>query len=163
MIRTILTYAFVCLLGLFIQGALIKSLFPSASAPDFLLVIVVVLALRHPQVAGLIGAFCVGLAGDFAAARFIGPNAAGSVVAFVLVMFFSTKVYAERGIALGMLTFFASIAKSVTQLLMLNLYVSVDLLTSEGIKIVFIEAVLSALVAPFVFLVLERRSRLANA
>lgn len=157
MIRNVLLYSLVCVLGLFIQGAFIKSLFPGAIAPDFLLIIVVVLSVRHPDIWGVFGAFAIGLAGDFAVARFIGPSAAGSVTAFLVVRFFATKLYAERGFALAALTFIASIAKSLINLLMLLLYVNVNLFTTEGWKIILVEAMLSALVAPWVFIVLEKR------
>ena len=67
-----------------IQGTLIKPLSPSAIAPDFILMFVVFLALYHPTAVGMVGAFLLGCAGDFASGEFVGPNAAGCVVAFCL-------------------------------------------------------------------------------
>ncbi len=136
------------LLGLLVQSTLIHSAFPAAVAPDFILVLVVLLALRERSVAHVCLAFALGILADLASGQFLGLNSAGVVVAFLLVGVISARVYAERPMAIGFITFICSIAKSSVCVLLLLTYVSSGVLTNSLWKIVIVEALLSALVAP---------------
>jgi rod shape-determining protein MreD len=126
---------------------------PAAAAPDIIMVLVVVLGLHFRTVAAIIGAFCLGLLSDFASGQFVGPNAAASIVVFGLVGIIATRVYADRAIALMLIVFFCSLAKSVTVVSMylfyLDDYIS-ELTRFPVLRTIGLEAVLSALVAPLV-------------
>ncbi len=149
MLRIVLVFSVATLLGLFVQGTLIRPLSVSAVAPDFILILVVYLGLHIPTVGGLLGAFVLGLVSDFAAAEFVGPGASGAVVAFCLTVTLSKKVYAESPPATMIVTAVCSLAKSLVCVLILYTYLDVNAL-STGTPTIIYEALLSGLVAPFV-------------
>ena len=105
--------------------------------------------------AGVLGAFLLGVAGDFASAQFVGPTAAGAVVVYGLTVIVSSKIYAEHPFTMAMLALFCSLADSFTYVLMVGFYVDVNLLTAAVFRGIGIEAALTALVAPFVIKLLE--------
>ncbi|GEM_PF-5494762 len=150
MFRTVLIFSFACLLGLLIQATLVHAIFPSAVAPDFILILVVFLGLKHNSVLGVVGAFVLGVAADLASGQFIGPNAAGCVVAFALVLVVSKKVYAEHVIAVMFLTALCSCAKGLTMALMFLNYLKLDFFSADTLQLVLSESALSGLVSPLV-------------
>ena len=148
MIKTITFITVAALMGLLIQATLVHSIYPAAVAPDFILVIVVYLSLTRRNVWGLIGAFFLGVLADFASGQFIGPNAAGSVIAFYVSAIVAEKIYADRGLAVVILSFIASLAKTLTVAAMLAIYLHIDFLGWKVLRVVIYEALLSALIAP---------------
>lgn len=140
-----------CLFGVFVQGTLIHANFPNMIAPDFTVLIVVYLGLRHQNMRGLIASFCLGLIVDFASAVYLGPNAAGCVLGFCVTGVIAKRVFAEKTFAIVSITFWSSLIKSSTYVLMLVLYVSGDLLSFTSLQSIILESVLTALVAPVVF------------
>ena len=150
MIRLALLYLIAALLGLFIQATMIHSSFPAAPAPDLILVLVLILAITYRTVPGLIGAFLLGLLADVASGQFLGPNAAGALVAFGIVGVLASRVFADRIVAVVFIAFFCSLAKSITVITMFTVYLNDNLLGRDLIDIVLLEAAFSALVAPLV-------------
>lgn len=155
MLRLVVVFGLACLLGLVIQAVLIHGLFPSAIAPDFITVLIVYIALHHRTPLGAVGAFSLGVLEDFASGQFVGPCAAGAVVAFIVSALIADKVYAERLPALVALTALASTAKAFTFLGVIALYVRVNLLSAPVVWVVLAEALLSAVVAPIVVKLLQ--------
>lgn len=156
-LRTIIVFAIAVIFGLFVQGTFVRSFAPGAYAPDIILILVVLAAMSAPTTWGLIGAFVLGLLADFSTALFLGPNAAGAVVAFCFVVFWSRKVFADRWFAVSSLTFIASNLKSFVCLLMFALYAGVDFWNFNSLQIVFVEALGSAILAPIVMKLLYIR------
>ena len=145
--KVVAVFTTFCFLGLYIQGTLIKAVAPAAIVPDFIVVLLIFLALNYPTLSGLVGAFVLGLAADFASAVFLGPNAAGAILCFGLTVFISKKIYAENFVALGMLTVLGSLVKTGTVVLLLALYAHVNALAGV-VSYMFIEALLTGIVAP---------------
>ena len=160
-IRTILLFSVAVILGLFIQGTFVRSFAPGAYAPDIILILIVMVALSAPTVWGLLAAFILGLLADFSTALYVGPNAAGAVVAFGFVVFCSSKVFADKWLAISALTFVASCLKSLICLLMFGLYAGVNFFSIDYLNIALVEAVGSGLLAPIVMklLYIRRASR----
>ncbi len=157
-----LIFSLFCLIGLYIQGTLIKALAPGAVVPDFIIVLVMFVALNFPSVLGIVGAFALGLAADFASGIFLGPNAAGAVCVFMFTAFVAKKVYAENFIAIAILGFLCSLAKTATVVLLLSLYVNVDVISGNTVT-VFVEALLTAIVSPIVMKLLQFTRRGASS
>lgn len=158
MIRLIIVFLVACFVGLFIQAALVHSSVPAAAAPDFILVLVVIIALNYQTVPGMLGAFCLGLLADFASGQFVGPNAAGAIVAFSFVGILASRVYADKGLAVMVITFLSSLAKSAVYALMHALYVNGatdELMQMKVFQLILLEALLSGLVAPIVIRLLS--------
>lgn len=149
MIRVIAVFTVTALLGLATNASLVHSTAPYAIAPDFILVLTVVLGFYQQNTVGVVGAFLLGLIADFGSAQFVGPNAAGCIVAFRLVGLIANRVYAEKAVAVFIIVFICSVVKSVAYLTVIYLYAS----TSGGedlAQIVLYEALFSGLVAPIV-------------
>lgn len=166
MIRVWLLFLVACFAGLFIQGSLIHSTIPSAPAPDFILVLVVIVALRYQTVGGVCGVFVLGLLDDFASARFLGPSAAGAVVAFLLVGVIASRVFADRSFAIMLITFICSLAKSFVYVLMYAIYLDNGLAQVAQLyvlQIVLLEALFSALVAPIILKLITVSRQLPRA
>ena len=157
MIRSFLVFTVAALIGLIIQATLVHTIYPSAVAPDFIIILVTYIALRFRAWPGAIAAFCLGLLADFASGQFLGPNACGAVVGYLVVVGISGKVYAEKQMAMAILCFFASLAKSSVFLVMLFVYLDVAVLTQSVITTCFLEAIISAALSPFVMFMLDWR------
>ena len=149
-LTTFLVYFFACAGGLFLQSTVFHTSFPFIPAPDFIVILVVALALRSPSVSGAVGVFLMGLFADVVSGQFLGPNAAGSVVAFLVVVNIATRVYAERFFAVMLVVFLCSMVKSLVQLLLLATYLDGDYFAQATLWQLVTEACLSALFAPIV-------------
>lgn len=150
MIRNVLVFTVAMLLGLAVQATLVHSLLPTMVAPDFIVILAFYLGITHKSPGGALGAFLLGLSGDFATAKFIGPNAAGCVLAFSFVVLLSNRIYAERGPALVVVSFLASVVKSLVALAMIALYTQATFAPGEVFRTLLWEALITALVAPIV-------------
>ena len=148
--RTALIFGFVCLVGLFLQGSVLHGAVPSAPAPDIILTLIVMVGLYTRSVKGVLLAFALGLLADFASGQFLGPNAAGGVIAYLLVGTIARRVYAERGLAVVVIAFACSIVKSLTYLGMLLVYSQISQIGRETFYLVAAEAGLTGIVAPMV-------------
>lgn len=154
MIRFLTIFALVFLAGIFVQATLLRTLVPAAPAPDFTVVLVCFLALRVGGVRGLLGAFVLGLLADFASAQFLGPCAAGATVAYLLVVFIASHMYADRAFSLALLAFMSAAAKSLVYVVMLQTVVGAQVSISNMLGTIALEALLTAVIAPFLLALL---------
>ncbi len=148
MFRLILTFFVAAIAGLFLQGSVLKNSVPSAIAPDLIVVLVATIGLRYRSVPGLFSAFALGLLADFASGLYLGPNAAGAVVAFMMSGVIANRVYADKGVALFLIVFLCSLSKSLVIVAMILLYVGRLQADTQVVWLMLIEAFLSALCAP---------------
>ena len=144
MFRTFLLFLVIALTGLFLQSVLRGEMI--AVVPDVVLVLVVIIALLFPTVPGLFACFALGLLADFATARYLGPNAAGCVVAFALAVTVSTKIYADRLIGVAMIAFVCSVAKALTLLAMFAAFF--NKVQPNILSTIVLEGILTAFLAP---------------
>ena len=88
----------------------------SASAflvPDLVLLVALTLALDFPCLRSLFVVFLLGLVGDAASGKYLGPSAGGMVAAYLLVHLFHSRVHSLGLVGLAVLACFCSLAKSV--------------------------------------------------
>jgi rod shape-determining protein MreD len=161
MIRVGFIFVAACIVGLVLQATLRANFF--AVGPDFLVILVVILAVSYPNAGGVLGAFCLGLIYDLGSGQFLGPNAAGSVIAFLVAAGISRKMYAERIAGLAIVVLVCSLAKSTTFALMLSAFIESDLIKPYTLQVIMMEACFSALVAPFVVWLMPSRAYSAPA
>ena len=148
---------FLCLLGTVFNAALIRSIWPAAATADFSLILSVAIALYFYNPLGVVAAFLLGLLGDFSSAQFLGPNAAGCVLAFITVGLIANRMYAENFIAVMIITFACSLVKAGIYLGFLALYFQTR--SSEDLsRMIVLEAILSALLAPLVIGIVRRKA-----
>jgi rod shape-determining protein MreD len=149
-VRTVLVVVVMFLLGIAAQGAVVHTVAPMAVVPDCIAILVVLLAVKKRSAAGAVGAFLLGLGGDLASARYLGPNAAGSVLAYCFAVAIANRVYTERGVSLALLTVVCSVVKTAAALLMVFLHTKLDIFSADVLNGVVLEAVLSGALAPMV-------------
>ena len=160
MLVRVLAFLSLCLLGLFVQGAVFHSNFPNLVVPDFTVLLVVYIGLHYQNIKGILLSFLLGLILDFASALYLGPHAAGCVFVFCITGVIAKRVFAEKTFAFVSITFWACLIKSAVYTLLLIVYVSGDLLNLGSLKVILLEALMTAFVAPFVFkLFLRRQSK----
>ncbi len=157
MIRPILIFLLAGLVGLFIQASLVHSSMPAAPAPDFILILVVIVSRRLHTPWGAVAAFTLGLLADFASAQYLGPNAGGCVLAFLIVGMIANRVYADKIIAVFFITALCSLVKSVFVLFMFYVELKDFALAPDITRTIFFEALLSGLFAPIVMRALGLR------
>lgn len=150
MLRVVAVFVVSAFIGLLINATLVHSSFPGSIAPDFILILSVAISFFYHTPLGVVGAFLLGIAADLASGLYIGPNAAGCVVAFCLVGMIANRVYADKIVAVFIITSICSVAKSFTFLLLVFLYVPDRVLPEDILRLVLAEALLSGLVAPLV-------------
>lgn len=155
MIRSVVVFLVACVVGLIIQATFAHTIAPFAIAPDIVVILAVFLGLRYQNWLGAAGAFCLGVLGDFASAQFVGPVAGGSLVAFVVAVIVSRKVYAENPVAIVLLTFLCSVADSVYYMIIVGSYVELELVWLSTARGVAIEALITSIIAPAVISALE--------
>jgi rod shape-determining protein MreD len=148
-VKNSLTFFFALLVGLAIQATVVHGLFPQAIAPDFLLILVLYLGVNFRSPFGAVGAFLLGLCADFATGKFVGPFAAGSVLAFALTVTLSNRVYAEKGFALVIIAFLACVVKGATYFIFEAIYPKIPL-SSSVITTILAEAGITAILAPII-------------
>ncbi|MCC6220499.1 MAG: rod shape-determining protein MreD [Deltaproteobacteria bacterium] len=153
-----LTFAFVAVVGVVLQATIIHSLFPSAIGPDLLLTLVLYLALQSYNPFGLFVAFLLGVFGDFASGLFVGPNAAGFILAFHLAAFMSRKIYADHPVIVALIAFCASIVKFAGFAITLSLSAGINV-TSGALMTVLWEALSTAICAPIVMSILRHHAK----
>ena len=147
----------IALIGAVLNAAGVRSIAPSALAPDFALILTVVIAFYHSTPLGLLGAFSLGILADFSSTLVIGPNAAGCVVAFCTVGLIANRMYAEKWVAVMIITLVCSIAKSVTYLGLMSIYFP-GRSGDEVIHRLLGEAIVTAMFSPVVIAVLRRQA-----
>lgn len=149
MIRVIAVFTVTALLGLATNASLIHSTAPFAIAPDFILILAVILGFYQQNAGGVVGAFLLGLMADFGSAQYIGPNAAGCIVAFRLVGLIANRIYAEKAVAVFIIVFICSVVKSAGYLTVVYLYAS-TIGSEDLVQIILYEALFTGLAAPLV-------------
>lgn len=148
MLKPVFSFVAIAFVGLLLQTMVVSN--PQFVVPDISLVLVVILALYYRSVYGMLAAFALGLTADFASARFLGPNAAGSVVAYALAVSISNRVYADRSLGISILAGICDVSKSLTLVAMKYTFVGpTEIAASTGMR-VLIEGLLTGAVAPFV-------------
>lgn len=150
MFKTFIVYSLVIIFAIVVEGDIIHGAFPSFPAPDFIFILVLMLALRERSLKALWLAFFLGLVGDFASGEYLGPNAAGCVVGFWAVSLIAEKIYAERGFAVVVIGFLGTLAKSITANGLIWFQLKIDFSFVEWAKIAGGEALLTAIFAPLV-------------
>jgi len=155
--KTVLLFfvAFMC--GIFIQATLLHSVLPDIVSPDLLIILTVFLGLRARNAMGAFGAFIIGLGADFASAKFLGPFAAGSVVAFAATVFVANHFFSEKWFTVSITALLASAAKNLTQALVLLAFTEINLFQWQYLSTALLECFLTAVCAPVVVKVLAPR------
>lgn len=143
------TFALVYFQGM-LNGLFLDILrFDNVWTPDFILILVVSLSFIYHNSFAVIIAFVLGIIGDVADGRFLGPNAAGCVIAYLIAVLLSTKLYTPRFSGQFFIVCLASCVKSTVNLFVVGLFLKTTLSASLFMAI-GIQALTTGLVAPLI-------------
>ena len=152
-VRRVLLILLAGMVALFIQGTLLKSIFPQFVMPNLVLSLIVFLAFYEisPLGAGL--AFLLGLQLDMYGGLMLGPWAGSFVAVFALFAFLSQRLFVDTPVAAGLI---ALVACVLADFIYLILIYEVRPFDGFMLKTVLLESLLSAVCAPVVLKIMRR-------
>jgi rod shape-determining protein MreD len=124
--------------------------------PDLILVLCVYWGLHHPTVGAVLGSFVLGYSVDVVSSPILGINAFAMSLVFLAVYLSSRSIWLHNHLVSAIVVLLASLVKGMALVL-----VSAILLSTEGfwmgaLRYILLEALVAALLAPFVFALLRR-------
>lgn len=151
-VRKILVVLLIGFIAIFVQGTVLRPFIHASMIPNFALVAVVFLGLHEVTVLGAVLAFLLGVELDLFSGIFLGPWAGSFTLVFGLLALVAQRVFLESA-----LTIFVSVLVSsiVSNLVYLVLILQFRPVSGELLTISFVEALVTAIVAPVFFRVLS--------
>ena len=157
----ILTAAIAGVVAVFLQGTLVKQLFPLGAGPDIVLILVVFISFFQATLRGALLAFLLGLLVDLSSATILGPRAGAYIFIFGFLSSISQRLFIESNLAVLGSAFCASlVAQFVYVVIFFEFHPSHTFtLWPYFIWSTLLEAVSTAIIAPGVFWLLKGRWR----
>lgn len=144
-------------LSMVLESSVVTNVMPAGVTPDLLLIVVLLASLRIDEIPSLILAFVSGLFQDFMSGKYVGPHIAGSLVAVYFLIVISKHLFADSALSLVIVCFLCAILKQFVSSVMVLTFLGIKDLSVVGfIPQIFFIALCSALVAPFVSLLMFR-------
>ncbi len=124
--------------------------------PDLILVLCVYWGLNHPTVGAVLGSFLLGYSVDVFSSPVLGLNAFAMSLVFLAVYLSSRCIWIHNPLLSAVVVFFASWIKVAALILVGTLFLAAEGLWIEVLKYIFLEALVAAMLAPWVFSLLRR-------
>ena len=144
------------LVAILVQGAVLRSIFPSLIIPNLILIIVVYLAFYEPTPLGSVLVFLLGIEFDLSSAKLLGPWAGAFILVFLLFSLLSQRLFVESVLAAIVVTFIACLAASGAYVLLAREFNPAG---SHSITNALVEAFFTAICAPLVLRLLRKLNR----
>ncbi len=124
--------------------------------PDLILVLCVYWGLNHPTVGAVLGSFLLGYSVDVFSSPVLGLNAFAMSLVFLAVYLSSRCIWIHNPLLSAVVVFFASWIKVAALILVGTLFLAAEGLWMGVLKYIFLEALVAAMLAPWVFSLLRR-------
>jgi rod shape-determining protein MreD len=124
--------------------------------PDLILVLCVYWGLYHPTVGAVVGAFMLGYSVDVVSSKILGINAFAMSLVFLIVYLSSRSIWLHHPVVSSLVVLLASLVKGMALVLVSTIFLNVDRVWIGAIRYILLEAVVAAVLAPFVFHLLRR-------
>lgn len=131
-------------------------LVPGPVVPDLVLVLCVYWGLNRPTVGAVLGSFILGYSVDVVSSPILGINAFAMSVVFLVAYLTSRSIWVHNPLLSAAVVFFASWVKVAALLIVWILFISTDGPWMRVLKYIFFEALLAAVLAPWLFSLLRR-------
>jgi len=131
-------------------------LLPGPLVPDMILVLCVYWGLHRPTVGAVLGSFILGYTVDVVSSPMLGVNAFAMSLVFLGTYLTSRSIWVHNPLLSAAAVFFASWVKVAALSLVWALFTSTDGLWMGAVKYIFFEALLAAILAPWLFSLLRR-------
>lgn len=124
--------------------------------PDLILVLCVYWGLYHPTVGAALGAFVLGYSVDVVSSPILGLNAFAMSLVFLAVHLSSRSIWLHNPLVAAFIVLIASLIKGAALLFAWAAFLSLDNFWVGAARYVLMEALVAAVLAPFVFALLHR-------
>jgi len=151
-----LLFLFVGFLVVLLQTTFLHLLPLGPIVPDLILVLCVYWGLNHPTVGAVLGSFLLGYSVDVFSSPVLGLNAFAMSLVFLAVYLSSRCIWVHNPLLSAAVVFFASWIKGAALILVGSLFLAAEGLWIGVLKYIFLEALVAAALAPWVFSLLRR-------
>jgi rod shape-determining protein MreD len=124
--------------------------------PDLILVLCVYWGLHHPTVGAVLGSFVLGYSVDVVSSPILGINAFAMSLVFLAVYLSSRSIWLHNHLVSAVVVLLASLVKGVALVLVSSIFLSTESFWMGALRYILLEALVAALLAPFVFALLRR-------
>jgi rod shape-determining protein MreD len=151
-----LAFFFVGVFLVLLQTTFVHLLPLGPVVPDLILVLCVYWGLYHPTVGAALGSFLLGYSVDVVSSPILGLNAFAMSLVFLTVYLSSRSIWLHHPMVSAIIVLLASLVKGVALILVWNVFLSVDGFWAGAVRYILMEALIAAVLAPFVFALLRR-------
>ncbi len=151
-IRRFFIWFLLIVVGLALQGSILREVLPFGAVPNVLFMFIVFLAVRYGNILAAIGAFFLGMIIDISGAISIGPWAASSQVVFALFVILHQGLFIRSAFSVIVATTVSTLVGSLVALFLTG---AGDMFSFLFIGTILAEAFLTGLCAPLVFKILD--------
>lgn len=124
--------------------------------PDLILVLCVYWGLHHPTVGAVLGSFVLGYSVDVVSSPILGINAFAMSLVFLAVYLSSRSIWLHNHLVSAIVVLLASLVKGLALVLVSAIFLSTEGFWMGALRYILLEALVAALLAPFVFALLRR-------
>ena len=124
--------------------------------PDLILVLCVYWGLHHPTVGAVLASFVLGYSVDVVSSPILGINAFAMSLVFLAVYLSSRSIWLHNHLVSAVVVLLASLVKGVALVLVSAIFLNTEGFWIGGLRYILLEALVAALLAPFVFALLRR-------
>lgn len=154
--RLFLLFAAVSFLSVLLQTTLLHLLPLGPVVPDLILILCVYWGVNHPTVGAVLGCFLLGYSVDVFSSPLLGLNALAMSLVFLAVYLSSRHIWVQNPLSSVAVVFLASLVKGAVLLAVWTFFLPMDGLWIGLIKYIFLDALIAALLAPWLFSLLRR-------
>ena len=124
--------------------------------PDLILVLCVYWGLHHPTVGAVLASFVLGYSVDVVSSPILGINAFAMSLVFLAVYLSSRSIWLHNHLVSAVVVLLASLVKGAALVLVSAIFLSTEGFWMGALRYILLEALVAALLAPFVFAFLRR-------
>jgi rod shape-determining protein MreD len=154
--RLTLVFFVVGIFLLLLQTAFLRLLPLGPIVPDLILVLCVYWVLYHPGVGAVLGSFTLGYFVDVVSSPILGLNAFAMSLVSLTVYLSSRSIWLHHPIVSSIVVLLASLVKGAALVVVWVVFLTVESFWLGAAKYIIMEALLAAILAPFVFALLRR-------
>jgi rod shape-determining protein MreD len=143
-----------------LQTTLQKLLPVGPMVPDLILVLCVYWGLRHPTAGAALGSFMLGYSVDIISSSLLGVNAFAMSLVFLSVYLGSRSIWLHHPIVSSIIVLFAALIKGAGLVVVWIVFFSTEGFWQGAVKYIVSEALIAAVLAPFMFALLQQGENL---
>ena len=142
--------------AVFVQGVVLKAFAPTLVVPNLIVILIVYLSFHRSSISGVLLSFLLGLELDlFSNPALLGPYCASSVAVFALVSTLSHRLFLDSFVTVFLAVLLSTLLYEALYFVVVSEFVLLNISLAEFARSAFIEALISAFLAPILFRMLS--------